>query len=193
VETLIQLGEGVGMGFGLAVLVLAGCLGGCMAIPNSNDRGLQGLRWGTFTAVMAFYVAACFTPAIYVDDGISTSDLDFKEGSPIGLVILLFGWSGGNNGIPWSANIFLALGLPPLLLGRFRAAFVLGGIASALGLTTWPVWGYDRMLAGYYLWQASLLSLTTGAGYAAWRQSRLRTGEPARIAKPEFTPTNSAA
>jgi hypothetical protein len=123
------------------------------------------------------YLAACFTPAINVDDGIPKSDLDFRDGSPIGLVILLFGWTGGNNGIPWSANVFLGLGWVALLARQHRAAFVLGTIASALGLTTWWVWGYGRVLLGYYLWQASLMLLAAG-GWAAWRRIQSRKNEP---------------
>jgi hypothetical protein len=122
-------------------------------------------------AVFILYAVACFTPAIYVDDGRSSSDLDFKIGSPVGLFILFYGWPGGNNGIPWSANVFLALGLLVLCAKWFRAAFVLGSIATMLGLTTWWVWGYENLLVGYYLWQASLAVFAVGTG---WVSIRLR-------------------
>src|SRR2546421_13122978 len=99
----------------------------------------------TLFGVVALYAVACLAPAIYVDDGKSTSDLDFKTGSPPGLMILLFGWSGGNNGIPWSANVFLAIGLVALVAARFRAAFLIGSVAAILGLTTWWVWGFRHL------------------------------------------------
>jgi hypothetical protein len=114
--------------------------------------------------VAALYGAACFTPAIYVDDGCATSDLDFRIGSPWGLEILLLGWGGRNNGIPWAANVFLLFGLAMFRARWFRTAFVLGIIASLLGLTTWWVWGFRSLLVGYYLWQASLIVLAVGAG-----------------------------
>jgi hypothetical protein len=127
--------------------------------------------------VLLLYVAACLTPVARIDDGIPTSDLDFKDGSPIGLVVLLFGWTGGNNGLPWSANVVLALGMLFLLLGRLRLAAVAGAVASLLGLTTWWVLRYSPLLVGYYLWQASLLLLAVGAGWAHWHTPVMREAE----------------
>ena len=151
-----------------------------MADRHENfDSGVYSLVWAIFLSIIGLYLAACFTPAIYVDDGIPTSDLDFKDGSPIGLIILLFGWTGGNNGIPWSSNVFLGLGLVALLARRPRAAFVLGTIASALGLTTLWVWGSGRLLLGYYLWQISLVLLAAG-GWATWMRLRFRKNESNR-------------
>ncbi len=120
----------------------------------------------TALVVLVLFGMACLPPAIRVDDGRPSSDLDFKIGTAFGWEILLFGWGGGNNGVPWSANVFLALGLPLLALKRFRAACVLGGIAAILGLTTWWVWGYQSVRVGYFLWQSSLLALAVGAGLA---------------------------
>jgi hypothetical protein len=136
---------------------------------EGGEKRASVSAWVTGLTVIGLYIAACLTPAIYVDDGVPTSDLDFKTGSPIGLILLLFGATGGNNGIPWSANVFLGLGLLALWMRRFPAAFALGSIASALGLTTLWVWGYGRVLVGYFLWQASLAALAAGAGWAIWR------------------------
>lgn len=117
-----------------------------------------------FVFSLTLYFMACWLPAIYVDDGVSSSsDLGFKDGSPIGLLILLFGYSGGNNGIPWSANVFLAVGIICLLNRSIRLAAVWSSVASLLGLTTWWVWGYKSLLIGYYLWQASLIVFAVGA------------------------------
>jgi hypothetical protein len=92
-------------------------------------------------------------------------DLDFHyfdRGSHYGLEILLLGWGGGNNGVPWSANVFLAFGLVCLWGQWLRAAVVFGAIASVLGLTTWWVCRYDTLMVGYYVWQASQLVLVGG-------------------------------
>src|SRR5438105_3130863 len=135
------------------------------------ESGVSAVVWATALTVTGFYLAACLTPAIYVDDGIPSSDLDFKDGSPIGLVILLFGWCGGNNGVPWSANVFLVLGLYQLHVRRLRPAFVLGSIATVLGLTTWWVWGLGNLLVGYYLWQASLAVVPAGTWLVLAREA----------------------
>jgi hypothetical protein len=121
--------------------------------------------------VVALFGLACLTPAIRVDDGRPSSDLDFRIGTAFGWEILLWGWGGGNNGIPWSANVFLGLGLLLLALRRFRAACVLGATAAVLGLTTWWVWGYESVRVGYFLWQSSLIALGAGAGWASFRSA----------------------
>jgi hypothetical protein len=132
--------------------------------------------------VVGLYLAACFTPAIYVDDGIPKGDLDFNTmGSPFGLEILLFGWTGGNNGVPWSANVFLALGLLALWAKQMHGALVLGSIASLLGLTTWWVWRGSQMLVGYYFWQTSLVLLAAGASWAVWLRSQSEKRERAAV------------
>jgi len=135
------------------------------------------LVWATGLFTCVFYFLACITPAIFVDDGIPRSDLDFRDGSPFGITLLLLGWTRKDGVVPWSANFFLVLGLLALLVRFYRVTFVLGGVASALGLTTWWLWGYDRMLIGYYFWQSSLLLLTVGAGWEAWRQVQFRKSE----------------
>jgi hypothetical protein len=133
--------------------------------PVEVDRAFARRRVvrGTLLAVGVLYAWACLTPAIN-DGGPPSSDLDFLSGPHIGLEILLFGWQGGNNGVPWSANVVLGLGLLALAGGRFRLACTLGGVATALGLTTWWVWGYRSLSVGYFLWQGSLVALAVGAG-----------------------------
>src|SRR4051812_26174271 len=120
---------------------------------RSSGKRRYKLAGTTATIVALLYAAACFTPAIRVDDGIPSSDLDFKLGTVPGLFILLLGWTGGNNGVPWSANVFLGGGLLLLALKRFRGAAVLGVLAAALGLTTCWVWGAGNLRLGYFLWQ----------------------------------------
>ncbi|OWK38520.1 hypothetical protein FRUB_07640 [Fimbriiglobus ruber] len=103
--------------------------------------------------------------------------MDFERGWQFGLVILLGGWGGGNNGVPWSANVFLVAGVYSLADGRYRLAVALGFVASALGLTTWWARPYDTIMIGYYVWQASLLTLALGAVWV------LRRSPPAQAAE----------
>src|SRR5437764_12106344 len=93
-----------------------------------------------FAWVCLLFLFACFLPCIDCGSEVPSSDPgwpDFTAGCHVGLEILLFGWSGGNNGVPWSANVFLALGLFCLGKRQRRTAGALGVIASVLGLTTW--------------------------------------------------------
>ena len=149
-----------------------------MALVN-EERFAAGRRtvFRTVLTVAILYGLACLTPAIRVDDGKPSGDLDFKIGTVPGLMILLFGWEGGNNGIPWSANVFLGLGLLALAGRRFRVACTLGSAATVLGLTTVWVRGYKNLHVGYFLWQASLATLAVRAGVAAWRSRAPRAHE----------------
>jgi hypothetical protein len=119
-------------------------------------------------AVLALFGVACFLPCIDGGPHRPPSDLDFHldSGWHFGLEILLFGWSGSNNGLPWSANVVLLLGLGCLVVRLRRAAAVLGFIATVLGLTTWWVRPHETMMVGYYVWQASHMVLAGGALWA---------------------------
>jgi hypothetical protein len=121
------------------------------------------------------FLVACFLPCVDTGTRGPTGDPSFpdpSEGRPFGLVILLFGWGGGNHGVPWSANVFLALGLACLARDRARTAAALGAVASILGLTTWLLNSFSRPhnidpLGGYYFWQASQFVLAGGALWAS--------------------------
>jgi len=124
-------------------------------------------------AVGLLYGLACLLPAIRCRAGAAPADgWDFEWGRHPGLALLLWGWGGGNNGAPWSANVALALGAWCLLAGRRRAALLGGVLAAVLGLTTWWVRRSDTLLVGYYLWQASHLALAAGAARALARRPR---------------------
>jgi hypothetical protein len=78
-----------------------------MATVKTVERTVIGL-------VCLLFLLACFLPCIDCGLEFPSSDPgfpDFTAGWHFGLLILLFGWSGGNHGVPWSANVFLALGL----------------------------------------------------------------------------------
>lgn len=137
----------------------------------------------SFLAAMAvcfLYLLACFLPCVDCGPGFEGSDPGFPDieaGWHFGLLILLFGWDRSNIW-PWSANVFLALGLVCLWRNRLRSAFWLGILASGLGLTAWWVRRYDTLMTGYYLWQASLLALAIGAAFAIRRSARKRAPTP---------------
>jgi hypothetical protein len=138
---------------------------------DANAQSVQ--RWRAsrvIVVVLVLYGAACLLPCI--DGGPDTQSgdpgfPDFEAGWQFGLLILLFGWGGGNNGVPWSANVFWAAGVFCLAKGCYRLATTAGVIAAALGLTTWWIRRYDTMMVGYYIWQASLLLLAVGAAWIA--------------------------
>ncbi len=123
-----------------------------------------------FLGVLGLYLAACFLPCVDCGPVLPDSSGDVagsaflgEGGSHVGLEIHLFGWCGGNNGVPWSANVFLCLGYCCFVFRRYRTAAVLGLIATVLGLTTWWVRRYDTLVIGYYAWQASQVVLAIGA------------------------------
>lgn len=123
-------------------------------------------------SVVSLYFLSCCLPCIDCGPAVAYGDLDFhvfERGTHFGFTILFCGWHGGNNGVPWSANLFLGPALACFLLRRFRTALVLSFIASALALTTWWVRNHDNLVAGYYVWQASHLLLMSGAIFALWR------------------------
>lgn len=155
-----------------------------MATRTSHSNG--GIVFGIFLAVGVLFILACFLPCIDGGPEVVSSDPgfpDFESGWHFGLEILLFGWGGGNNGVPWAANVFLAFGLVCLWSRWLRLAAVQGFIASLLGLTTWWARRYDTMMVGYYFWQASQLVLAGGALWAA-RSSMQQT---ARMVRPQVT------
>lgn len=82
-------------------------------------------------------------------------------GSPQGMIALFPGWIPPYS-IPWSANLLLLAGWLLLLFGRFRTAACLGSLGAIVALTTWN-FDFPQLLAGYYLWQASLLAFALGA------------------------------
>src|SRR5262245_51807458 len=106
-----------------------------------------GPEYKVIHAVYILFVLACILPCVDGGPRLPPSDLDFDpySGWHFGLAILLFGWgSGGNYSVPWSANVFLAIGLPFLAFRRYRTAAALGFIASALGMTTWTMNWFSR-------------------------------------------------
>jgi hypothetical protein len=124
-------------------------------------------------AVSLLYLLACILPCVNCGPEFYGSDPgfpDFEGGWHFGLTILLFGWDRGNFW-PWSANVFLALGLICLWRKRLRTASWLGVLGSALGLTAWWVRRHNTLMIGYYVWQASLLVLTVGAAVAFRKQN----------------------
>ena len=140
-------------------------------------RGQKAPERKVIALVCLLFLLACFLPCIDCGAGVASSDPgfpDFTAGCHLGLELLLFGWGGGNNGVPWSANVFLALGLVCLWVGQPGTAGVLGVIAAGLGLTTWLLNSFSRphdyqVMVGYYFWQASQLVFAAGGLWASRR------------------------
>jgi hypothetical protein len=121
-------------------------------------------------AVWALYAVAFFAPAIKADEG-GYACSAIRLGTLPGWETLLFGWVPPLC-IPWSANLLLLVGWILLLCKRYRAALWLGVVAALAGLTT--LWlsveeGWEKLLAGYFVWQASLFLFALGA-LALWRK-----------------------
>ena len=113
--------------------------------------------------VIALYGAACVLPAVQLREHGAGEFHQVSEGA-IGFKALLLGWCPPST-VAWSANPVLLAGLVCYGLRRYDAAFRCGVVASLAGLTTWFLMTgeFERLLVGYYLWQASFLGLTMGA------------------------------
>lgn len=127
----------------------------------NSDGAVRVTEWA-----LILFVIACILPCIDCGPDSQTGDPGFwdpEAGWHFGIAILLFGWAGGNNGVPWSANLFLAAGLYALETERPRTAVAMGAAAVTLGLTTWWARHNNTLMIGYYCWQASLFLLLLGA------------------------------
>jgi hypothetical protein len=149
------------------------------------------------------FVLACCLPCIDCGPDIQRGEgpafPDFGKGWNYGWMILLAGYEGGNHGVPWSANVFLAIGLFCLWQRRHRLAGTLGAIATVLGLSTWFLNYFSRpyhydVMVGYYFWQASHVVLFVGAfraGRVASSMPRVDRAEEMQVeAKPVLQDLN---
>lgn len=123
--------------------------------PPVRERLLVGaVVWGLF-------LAACCRPAVALDEFGGVAEPSRRQPTT-GWVALAFGWFPHWTAVPWSANVWLALGWLRYRQGDFRPAEWYGVTAVAAGLTSWLVALDGEVLAGlldgYYLWQASLLA-----------------------------------
>jgi hypothetical protein len=76
--------------------------------------------------------------------------------------------------LPWSANLFFFVGWGCVLTRQSGGALGCGVLAVLTGLTSC---GFVReLLVGYYLWQASLVTLALGAWL--WHLQQTRHDEP---------------
>jgi hypothetical protein len=145
--------------FGL--LAVAGVLV-AVAVKDWTKSEVTPGQKRVMAATFVLYGLACLVPAVYLDEGgPPTSDLDFRIGSPIGLAVLCLGWMFWWS-VPWSANLLLLLGVSGLARRRFRLACVLGVLGAVVALSSWFC-VENRLLVGYYLWQASFLVFAVGA------------------------------
>jgi len=129
-----------------------------------TERRVQLYVGAVVIVAVALYTVSCFLPA--------TDICNFSDGPSrpsLGLEHLLLGWCDVK-GIPaWSANLVLWAGIVCLLRFHFRAAAVLGVMATLLGLTTLVSFKHDGRYVGYYLWQLSQIVFAVGAICAVCR------------------------
>jgi hypothetical protein len=119
------------------------------------------------------YAVACACPAYY-EPGFS---LDGPAvGHPVsGWVVLAFGWLLGllypPTFILWSANFLLLGGWIAYGRGRFGRAAACGATAAVAGFAAFamPRSEVERLLLGYYLWQASLVCFALVSAWRWWR------------------------
>lgn len=114
------------------------------------------------------YIGACAAPVIHLKG-------EFLPLKFTGLDALMYGWVPLFT-IPWSANIFLAVGWILLLCNQNKLALGFGIAATLAGLTTWAF--FQTLLVGYYLWQTSLLALPLSALLMSRRSSRPTCPDP---------------
>ena len=131
------------------------------------------VRWAAFLVISAIYIAACACPAIEFSPEAPPKDFgdlrflpDCEAGPQFGITALALGWTSPWT-IPWCANLVLFGGLILLVCKRYYGALGFGIATALLGASTWALFDYDdrlqRLLVGYYLWQASLLVLPAAA------------------------------
>ncbi len=132
--------------------------------------------------VLLLYGSACGLPAVQVDEG-GRACTALRLGTLPGWMTLLVGWVPPLT-LPWSANLLLPVGVILLLCRRVKLAAGFGAAAAALGLTVWTMsHEWQALRAGYYCWQASLITFAIGSGLLAWRlagPAPTRQGEDAR-------------
>jgi hypothetical protein len=136
---------------------------GSAEVHRPTSALLRGLL---SVAVWSLYAVALFAPALKVR-------LLDTEGDLPGWEALVFGWMPGTC-IPWSANLLLLVGWIALLCGRYRSALWLGIAAALAGFTTLGLGvlvGWETLLVGYFVWQASLLLFALGS-WTLWRKSK---------------------
>lgn len=109
---------------------------------------------------LALYGFACYAPAVR-----NMSEPTGPQPPISGLGTLIIGWFPPAT-IPWSANLMALGGWILFYLKRFRAARLLGVVAFLTALLTWVVLGFQSLLTGYYLWQASFLAFAACAHVA---------------------------
>lgn len=121
---------------------------------------------------LALYGFACYAPAVR-----NMSEPSGPQPPISGLGTLIIGWFPPAT-IPWSANLMLLGGWISFCRKRFDAARLLGVLASLTALLTWVLLGFQTLLTGYYLWQASFLAFTACAHVAGRERAEKERSHP---------------
>jgi hypothetical protein len=124
---------------------------------------------------LSLYVASCATFAM--DEPEKSSMRGFSDGPwypparEMGWQLLLMGLFFPICTLAWWGNIAFFLSVVCFCRRRYQWAFALGVVALCLGAATWIECRHEQKYVGYYLWQASHLSVALGSLWA-WRSVR---------------------
>jgi hypothetical protein len=133
----------------------------------------RGAGFGVAVGGLVLFLVACAMPALEFLNT-NTSSLDVMQG----FQILLMGWMGLFVGqLAWLANLFFALALLLLILGRSTGALVFGAVSVLMACDTFVLFSQQlpaneggvgklalqHLRAGFYFWSAALVLLPLGA------------------------------
>ena len=116
-------------------------------------------------AILGLYGAACALPV-------------FPDGS--GVDCLVWGWMPPLT-LPWSANLFLFVGLCYWLWGHVYKAYRTGFWGSSFALLSWVLvapFNNWRLGPGYYCWQLSLIILAFSSWWEWYRYGSCEFEKP---------------
>jgi hypothetical protein len=162
------------------------------ASPQQTEPNRRPGRWewlAVGAVVWSLYAVACACPAYYE----TPFALDGPAvGGPVpGWSVLAFSWLLAllypPAFIPWAANFLLLGGWVAFRRGRVRRAAVCGCAAVVAGFASFamPHAEVERLLLGYYLWQASLLCFAAASAWCWWRNRAGPASARARIVEPD--------
>ncbi|QVL32727.1 hypothetical protein KIH39_02060 [Telmatocola sphagniphila] len=116
--------------------------------------------------VMLLYAFACYLPAIQTFGPVGWGGGPNRVQVHTGLYCLLLGWLPHPKiFVPWSANIFLLVGLIAFSRGGKKTAKICGIFGVCCGLGTFNLLlnnDTNELLLGYYFWEASLIYFLVG-------------------------------
>jgi hypothetical protein len=143
-------------------------------MPRIHGWIARNRHFFSLITALSLYVVSCATPAMDEPEkssmrGMWDNPATWTPPPPFeGWRLLGLGFLCPTGTTAWWANVAFFLGVVCFSCRRYPSGFALGLIALILGATTWIECRYEHKYVGYYLWQASHLSLALGSLWA-WR------------------------